>query len=328
MKILLVIHHRLQLWNIPPSFLDRLHHDFSQLEIVNRTTYDDIETQIRDAEILFTLSLRADQFRHAQKLRWIHSPAAAVHQLLFPEIVNSEVIITNATTVHGPVVAEHVIAQLFALAKRFPQAVRLQQKHVWGQEQMWESNSHLRELAGATLGLVGLGSIGGAVARHASALDMRVIAVREHPEKGTPEGVHQVFATSQLETLLRRSDYVVLAPPLTPQTRSLIGAPQLAQMKPDAFLINVGRGPLIDEPALIAALRENKIGGAALDVFDHEPLSSDSPLWDLENLLITPHTAGLTGKLWDRQYALLAENLHRYLNRQPLLSVIDKNRGY
>jgi phosphoglycerate dehydrogenase-like enzyme len=247
---------------------------------------------------------------------------------MFPELVNSEVILTNARDVHGPVVAEHVMALVFALAKRIPEAVRMQQKHIWGQEIVWRGRPRPRELAGATLGLVGLGSIGRNVARHASALGMRVIAVREHPEQGTPEFVHEVLPSSRLNEMLAQADYVVLAAPVTPATGGMIGREQIAKMKPDACLINVGRGPLVDEIALADALRSKKIGGAALDVFDKEPLPADSPLWDFDNLLITPHTAGMTDKLWERHYVLFSENLRRYLSGQPLLALVDKKSGY
>jgi len=328
MKLLTVLRHPFELWNAPPWLSQRLHQDFPVVEAVQRSSYEGIEDYIRDAEVAITFSLRPEQFKAARKLRWIHSPAAAVHQLIFPELVNSEVILTNAREAHGPVVAEHVMALIFALAKCLPQAVRFQQKHIWGQELMWRGRPRPRELAGATLGLVGLGSIGRAVARHASSLGMRVIAMRENPGKESPEGVQQVFASSQLDEVLSQSDYVVLAVPVTASTVGLMGASRLAKMKPDACLINVGRGPLVDEAALIQALRERTIGGAALDVFEEEPLPTGSPLWSLENLLITPHTAGLTEKLWERHYQFISENLRRYLKGEPLLSVVDKKRGY
>jgi D-2-hydroxyacid dehydrogenase (NADP+) len=328
MKLLIILHHRFDLWNAPTRFSERLRQEFPQLEVAHLSNYENFEDHLRDAEIVITWSLRPEQFKAATKVRWIHSPAAAVHQLIFPELVNSEVILTNSSQVHGPVVAEHVIALLFALAKRLPDAVRLQQKHTWGQEPIWRGRPRPRELAGATLGLVGLGSIGREVAKRVSALAMRVIAVREHPEKGSSEHVEQIFAASQIHDFLSQSDYVVLAAPLTPATRGLMNAERFGKMKPDAGLINVSRGPLIDETALAQALREKKIGGAALDVFAQEPLPSDSPLWDLENLLITPHTAAMTDKLWERHYKLITENLRRYLAHQPLLAVVDKQRGY
>ena len=328
MKLLIVLHHRFELWNAPDWFAVKLQGDFPHIDVVHFASYDGIESHLRDAEIIVTWSLRPEQFALARNLRWIHSPAAAVHQLMFPELVRSNVILTNAREVHGPVVAEHVIALIFALAKQIPQAVRLQQKHTWGQEIMWRSNPRPREVAGATLGLVGVGSIGREVATLATGLGMRVIATRENPGKGKPDGVEQVFASSEINALLERSDYVVLAAPTTPATTGLINAERLTHLKPDAFLINVGRGPLVETKALGVALRQKKLGGAALDVFDQEPLPADSPLWDLENLLLTPHTAGLTDKLWERHYKLITENLRRYLAHQPLLALVDKTKGY
>lgn len=328
MKLLIVIHHRLDLWNAPKWFGERLANEFPVLQVVQRNSYDGIEPELRDAEVIFTISLRPEQFIAARRLRWIQAPTAAVHQFLFPELINSDVVLTNATEVHGPVVAEHVIAMIFALAKKVPQAAVLQRQRVWGQETMWNEKPHLREIAGATLGLIGVGSIGRRVAKMASALGMRVIAVREQVQKGTPEGVETVFPTSDLNKLLSQSDYVVVAAPLIPATDGLIGTAQLAVMKPEACLINVGRGPQVEASALVEALRAHKIGGAALDVFDHEPLPADSPLWALDNLLITPHTAGLTEKLWYRHYELFSDNLRRYLAHQPLQYVVDKHRGY
>jgi phosphoglycerate dehydrogenase-like enzyme len=328
MKLLIVLRHPFELWNSPAWLSSRIHEDFPMVEAVQRSSYDGIEAYLRDAEVVIAWSLRPEQLRVAEKLRWIHSPAAAVHQLIFPELVNSDIILTNSSEVHGGVVAEHVMALVFALAKRLPQAARFQQKHVWGQEALWLGRPRPREVAGATLGLIGLGGIGRRVAKSASALGMRVIAAREHPGKEIPEGVQQVFASTQLDELLAQSDYVVLATPLTPGTLGLMNASRLAKMRPDAYLINVGRGPLVDESALAEALREHKIGGAALDVFGEEPLPANSPLWDLENLSITPHTAGITEKLWERHYAFISENLRRYLEHRPLLGVLDKKQGY
>ncbi|MGH9512096.1 MAG: D-2-hydroxyacid dehydrogenase [Terriglobales bacterium] len=328
MKLLILPYHRLSLWNAPLWFSERLRDDFPQLNIIHLSDYDQIEEEIRDADVVMGWSLRPKQFIAAKKLRWVHSPAAAVHQLLFPEMVNSDVILTNARDVHGATVAEHAITLIFALAKKLPTAMRFQQQHTWGQSLVWESHPPPREIAGATLGLIGLGSIGREVAKRASLLGMRVIAVRESVKKDKPEDVEEVFAPSQLEAMLSQSDYVVLAAPVTDATRGMINADRLGHMKPDAHLINVGRGQLVDELALAEALRSNKIAGAALDVFDEEPLPAESPLWDLENLLITPHTAGFTEKMWERHYTLFTENLRRYLNHAPLIAIVDKKKGY
>ena len=193
---------------------------------------------------------------------------------------------------------------------------------------MWTIRPRTREVAGATVALIGLGSIGREVAKRASALGMRVIAVREHPEKGAPDGVERVFTTAHLDEVLSQADYVVLAAPITAATKGMMGAARIAKLKPEACLINVSRGPLVDEMALARAIREKKIGGAALDVFGEEPLPPESPLWDLENVLITPHSAAITEKRWERHYLLIRENLRRYMAGEPLLAVVNKTTGY
>ena len=328
MKLLIVVHHRFELWNVPAWFVEKLRAQFPKIEISHRSNYEGLAGELGDAEIIFSFSLRPEQFRLAQNLRWIHAPTAAVHQLLFPELVESDVILTNAHEVHGPVVAEHVIGLIFALAKKIPQAVRLQQQGIWGQDSMWSDGPPPLEVAGATLGLVGLGSIGRNVAGMAAALGMRVIATREHPQKEKPEGVATVYPATQIDGLLSQSDFVVLAAPLTNATRGLMNAERLSSMRRAAYLINVGRGPQVDENALAEALMNGRIAGAALDVFEREPLPAESPLWKLHNLLVTPHTAGLTEKLWHRHYKLFSENLRRYLGGESLLSVVDKCKGY
>ena len=327
MKLLIAVHHPFDQWNAPAWFPERLRAEFPELNIVHLPDYKRLDAEIPDVEVVIAWSIRPEQIKAAKKLRWIHSPAAAVHQLMFPELIQSDIVLTNAREVHGPVVAEHVIALIFALAKKIPGSVQLQQKHVWGQQLLWDEIPRVREVAGATLGLVGLGSIGRPVVRSAKALGMRVVAVREHPGKGS-DGADVVLGPAQINELFRQADYVVLAAPVTDSTKAIANAERLGLMKSTACLINVGRGPLVDEAALAAALREKKIGGAALDVFPKEPLAADSPLWDLPNLLITPHTAALTDKLWERHYALFSENLRRYLNGQPLLAVVDKRKGY
>lgn len=328
MKLLIVVHSRFELWNAPKWFGERLSQQFPQLQVEQRDNYEGIADELRDTEIIFSTSLLPEQFAVARGLRWIHAPSAAVHDLLFPELVKSNVVLTNSREVHGPVVAEHVMALIFALAKKIPQAALLQQKRIWGKGEMWNQRTRPREIAGATLGLIGVGSIGGRVAKMAAAVGMRVIALREHVEKGSPDGVQAVFGPSQIDEMLQQSDFVVLAAPLVGSTHGMINADRLANMKSDAYLINVGRGAQVDEPALLEALRAHQIAGAALDVFEQEPLLPESPLWGLEDLLITPHTAGLTEKLWHRHYELFSDNLRRYLVGQPLRFVVDKHKGY
>ena len=328
MKLIVVINHRVQMWEAPAWFDQKMRQEFPQMEIVRFSTQDGNPNEFNDTDVIFSSMLTPEQFTAAPKLRWIHSPSAAIQQFLFPELVRSNVTLTNGRYVHGGVVAEHVIALIFALAKNLPSSMRLQAQHAWGQAEMAEEGARPREIAGATLGLVGLGSIGGDVARHAAGLGMRVIATRENPSKPKPEGVEQVFAANELSKLLRESDYVVLTAPVTASTEKLINAERLKEMKPKACLINVGRGALVDEAALAEALQNKTIAAAALDVFEKEPLPENSPLWDLENVLITPHIAGFTDKVWERQYAFFTENLKRFLNGQPLSAIVDKQKGY
>src|SRR5581483_7300736 len=216
MKLVIVLHHRFELWNAPSWLPDRLRRDFPNVHVTHLPNYDGIETELSDADAAIAWSLRPEQIKHAKKLRWIHSPAAAVHQLLFPELINSNVILTNARDIHGPVVAEHVIALILALAKKISQSVRLQLRHEWGQQALWDDKPPVREIARATLGLLGFGSIGRETAQRANALGMRVIAVREHADKGG-EGLAAVFGPNDLDRMLAESDYVVLCAPLTPQ---------------------------------------------------------------------------------------------------------------
>ena len=375
MKLLICVVHPFDLWRPPAWFVDRLRADFPQLNVVHLPDYKGLDEEVIDADILVNWNLRPQQFRAAKKLRWIHSTAAAVHALMFPELIQSDVIVTNARDVHGPVVAEHALALVLACAKRLRASAIYQQQRTWGQDQLWHDSVRPREISGATLGILGFGSIGRPLARMALALGMRVVALREHPEKSMgPEpllnsvilsdarsaeskaphtaesstsanasstqisaslgnrhsaiGNPTILGPSDLPRLLVESDYLVLAAPITGKTRNLINSERLALMKPDAYLINVSRGELVDEPALIAALRERRIAGAALDVAVHEPLPADSPLWDLDNVLITPHTAALTDRLWERNYDLFAENLRRFLAGRPLLYVVNKATGY
>jgi phosphoglycerate dehydrogenase-like enzyme len=328
MNLLILVQSGFGWWNPPTWFAERLRKDFPQVEVTQRDTSDSAEPSLRDAEVLVTWSLSAAQLAAAAKLKWVHSPAAAVHALLIPELVANNIVVTNGSEVHAPAVAEHVITMILALAKELPQAARFQQKHEWGQSQMASSQPGVRDFAGATVGLIGAGSIGREVARLASALGMKVIAVRHDISRGTPKHIDRVYGMSDIGKLLREADYVVLAVPVTPQTIGLMSAERISQMKPEACLINVGRGQLLDEAAFAEAMRSHKIGGAALDVFVEEPLPKESPLWDLERVLITPHTAGVSNHTWERQYAFFSEDLRRYVAGQELLGLVDKRRGY
>jgi phosphoglycerate dehydrogenase-like enzyme len=327
MKVVLAIHHPFELWNAPEWLGARLQREFPQLRFVQLAGFERLGDEIADAEVFIGWQLRQEQLRRASKLQWIHATTAAVHQLMFPELVASGVRVTNSTDIHGPVVAEHAITLVLALCKGLPLAAVFQTKRHWGQQDLWDSGMRPREIAGAKLGIIGLGAIGKHCVPLAKGLGMRVLAVRERPHLGG-EGADQVFGTDYLKEMLAEADYVLLAAPLTPKTQALFNDHTFAMMRSDACFLNVSRGALVDEAALERALRSKTIRAAALDVFATEPLPADSPLWGLENLLITPHTAALTEKLWERHYIRIGENLRRCIDGRELLGEVDKQKGY
>jgi phosphoglycerate dehydrogenase-like enzyme len=326
-KLLIALYHRFQPWIAPLWFSQRLRADFPEIDVVQLPNYDRITEEIADAELAIAWSLRGDQIAAAKELRWIHSTAAAVHGLMTPELQASDIIVTNARAVHGPVVAEHAMSLVFAMAKRLPEAARYQAQRHWAQQEICETVPRPRELKDATLVIVGFGSIGTSLARLARALGMRVVGVREHPENGS-DLADAMYGFEGLNGALSEGDFVVLATPVTERTRHLMDAERLAHLKSDAYLINVGRGILIDEAALRHALRANQFAGAALDVATEEPLPPGSPLWKMDNVFITPHTAGFAEKMWERHYASYTENLRLYLAGEPLLWTVDKQAGY
>jgi phosphoglycerate dehydrogenase-like enzyme len=227
-----------------------------------------------------------------------------------------------------------------ALSRQFHVALRHQAKHEWVQDLLeGGGQSAIRTLEGARMGIVGLGAIGTEVARLAAPFGLRVSAIRRHAKRQPPAGggavdpvdvgdVAEVLPPDRLPELLAKSDIVLLAAPLTPETRGLIGAREVGQMKRGAFLINVGRGKLVVDEAIVEGLRSGQLGGAALDVFTHEPLGSESPYWDLPNVIITPHTSGAMQDYWTPLVALFSDNLRRFEKGRPLLNVVDKTAGY
>lgn len=250
-----------------------------------------------------------------------------IAQFSYPQMIASPVIISNAATVHAIPVGEHAWSLILALARRIPSAVRAQHRQEWAAEAIWDERPRPFEVGGRTIGIVGFGAIGREVAKAARGFGMRVLAVKRHPDRGA-EQADEVAGLDRLHGALGASDVVVIALPDTAETRGLIGAKEIAAMKPGALLINVSRGSVIDESELNRALRSGHLGGAGLDVTAVEPLPAESPLWTAPNLLLTPHLASATERLWPRHYDLLADNVQRYLSGQPLRNPVDKNAGY
>jgi D-2-hydroxyacid dehydrogenase (NADP+) len=286
-----------------------------------------LEPILRETEVLLTNPIVPDDIvEQAPALKWLQLTSAGVDRLLTAPVVQSHVTVTTASGIHATPISEYVIGAMLAFAKGLPKAFRAQQERAW--RPFWPE-----ELEDKTVGVLGVGAIGARVVKLAKALDMRVLALRRSAErrmKGEEAGmdVDEMLPPADLPYLLAESDYVVVALPLTPESREMIGEAELRAMKPNAVIVNIGRGAIIDESALVRALKEGWIAGAALDVFQQEPLSGESELWGLENVIVTPHISGGTPRYMERAVGLFCDNLRRYVAGEPLRNVVDPARGY
>jgi phosphoglycerate dehydrogenase-like enzyme len=279
-----------------------------------------------EADVLLNWSGSGDLLRTVfamcPKVRWVHSRSAGLDGLLFPELVASPVPLTNGRGVFSESLGEFAIAAALYFAKDFRRMVRNQQAGRW-------EPFDIVEIAGRTMGLVGYGDIARAVARRAKAMGMRILSLRRRPAAGSGDSLaDRIYTTEQRRDMLAECDYVVVSAPLTENTKGLIGEAEFRVMKPEAVLINVGRGPVVDEAALVRALSEGRIRGAALDVFDREPLPDGHPFYRLENVLLSPHCADHTPDWLDRAMRFFLDQFGRFRRGEPLLNVVDKHSGY
>ncbi|HQE93041.1 MAG TPA: D-2-hydroxyacid dehydrogenase [Anaerolineae bacterium] len=286
---------------------------------------EDMPAMIADADV-YVGGLDRDLFLAARQLKWVQSPSSGVnHYLAIPELAASNVILTSASGTHAACLADSVFGMILAFTRCIKDFVLRQQHHEWASQAF---RPQMVELTGSTMGIIGLGAVGRAIAQRAVAFGMHVVAVDILPV-ARPDIVETLWGPEQLHELLNVSDYVVVAVPYTSATDGMIGAEEIAQMKPGALLVGISRGRIIDEDALTAALKSGHLRGAALDVFAQEPLPPDSELWDLPNVLITPHAAG--GTQFEGQYVLdiFYENLDRFFRGDlPLRNQVDKQRGF
>ncbi|MBI5878112.1 MAG: D-2-hydroxyacid dehydrogenase [Chloroflexi bacterium] len=267
----------------------------------------------------FPRDIVASVIRSVPGLRWIHAINAGVDHLLCPELVASDILFTNSVGAHAVSISESVIGMLLFTVKRFGGHWDAQKEHRWGRVPK-------DELHARTLGIIGLGHVGLELARLAKAFEMRVLATRRTPQPAP--NVDAVWGSDSLPRLLAESDFVVMCAALTPETRGMMGERELRQMKPSAYFVNIARGALVDENALVRALREGWIAGACLDAFVHEPLPPEHPFWTLPNCFVTPHSSANTPQLTARALDIFVENVRRYRAGEPLLNVVDKRRGY
>lgn len=275
------------------------------------------------ADVLFVRDFSSaalrDAWPSAGRLRWVHAGSAGVERLLFPALVDSDVVLTNSQGVFDRAIAEYVLGLVLAFAKRLPGTLALQGDCVW-------EHRETETIEGRTVLVVGAGSIGRAIGRLLGAVGMRVSGVgrsaRTDPDLGVVHPAHQLMS------VLPEADYVVVAAPLTEHTRGMLGEAAFAVMKPTARLINVGRGPVVDEDALLGALREGRLAAAALDVFAHEPLPPEHPLWRTPNVLVSPHMSGDVAGWQDAVAGLFVDNFRRWCSGEPLANVVDKQLGF
>src|SRR5579859_5458587 len=326
-KLTICVWHPFTEWRPPVSLTHAIRKRWPAMHVVHLLDYDRLPQELPDTNIFVGYSLRAKQLADAKKLKWIHSTAAGVAQLMYPELRDSGILVTNPSGIFSVPMAEHTMGLLIAMARNFLDSVRYQDQSRWAQQELWDKPQRLTELSGQVLLIVGFGSIGRELAKRAHAFDMRIWGVTRSGKSDSPHA-ERVVPSSQLDDVLPEADYVVIAAPETAETRHLIGAPQIARMKRGARLINIGRGSLLDEPALMQALHSGALGGAVLDVTSVEPLPSDSPLWHTPNLFITPHTSAVSDRLWVRQASILVDLLDRWFEGRELFNKVDLSRGY
>lgn len=304
-------------YSLKEEYLERIKEARNDVEIVEN---------IEEAEVFLGGHISKDDLKKAKNLKWIQSSSAGIDNLLFEELLNSDIIITTASGVHPKPIAEHVFALLLSWTRRINIALRGKFERKWNRDEIkW-----CEELTGKTMGIIGYGKIGQEIGRIAKSFGMKVIGVkRDINQKDDMVFLpDELFSYKDLHEVLRRSDIIVLVLPLTSETKDLIGEEEFKVMKKDAIFINVGRGKTVKEDALVKALENGQIQCALLDVFYEEPLPEESPLWNLENVIITPHIAGMTPYYDDRLVEIFIHNLKNYPEVSRMLNVVDKSLGY
>ena len=306
------------------EFLGDLRATFPDVEFVEAATSEVQLAHVGDADAFFGWPSR-EVFRAAERLRWLHNPGTGIDRISeVPDIVDSDVVLTNARGPHAAPMADHVFSIVLAFAHRSRELWEDQQAHRW---EPGKYDSRIVELGGSTMGILALGDIGRAVARRAYGFGMEVYAVDKRPVERPPE-VQEVWGLERLDELLGLSDWFVVTAPLTEQTRGMIDRRRIGLLKPGSHLIVISRGGIVDEDALVDALRSGRIAGAGLDVMAEEPLPPDNPLWGLDNVILAPHVSALTPEMWEGRRKIFKENLRRFLANEPFLYVCDKEAGF
>jgi len=296
----------------------------NKVDFVFSEDKENLREIIADADILVCMKIDREAFSRAKNLKWIHLGLAGVDKALLPEVVKSKIKLTSSKGIHAQTLAELIMGMILGFAKGIVLSMSFKNKKVWGFEQVIQSRFGLE---GKVLGIIGLGLIGNEVAKKAKAFGMKVIAVKNRPGRA-PRNVDEVYAKWELNQVLKQSDFVFLSVPLTKETYHLFGREEFDQMKKTAFLINTARGPVVDKKALIDALKKKKIAGAGLDVFEKEPLPRSSELWNLDNVIITPHVGGAMPDYYRKVGQVFKDNLERFLQGRRLKNLVNRKLGY
>ena len=308
---------------LPEKFLEQIREAAPAREVMQAKNNEELLALLPESEVLFTGQLPQEILAKCGHLRWIQSGSAGIERFLIPEIIDSALILTNSSGIHRIQMAEHTLSMMLTFARQMHLAIRAQIEGRWARYELWPG---IDELYGKTCGIVGYGDVGQEVAARCRPFGMRIIACDlQFPIDTELDGR---YPPEELHTLLQASDYVVLAVPATPKTEKMISSDELRIMKPTAYLINVARGTVIDEEALIRALKAGEIAGAGLDVFVQEPLPDNHPFYNMENVIVFPHLGGVTPRYWERGTDFFCQNLKRYLSGEPLINVVDKRKGY
>jgi D-2-hydroxyacid dehydrogenase (NADP+) len=329
MNLLIFIQWPVDAWSIPAAKVTQLRERFPELTVVHTLDRDATLRAIPDADVCFAAFLTPEMVRAAPRLRWVHSPAAAVEGLLpLDELAARGVAVTNSRGVQAVPIAEHVMGGLLVLGRRFDRTLHAQRDHQWIQNDLSRDGAWPFLLRGRRMTIVGLGTIGEAIAARAHAFGIEITGVRRRPELPASSSVERVVGPEQLDDVLRGCDVLVLSAPGVASTTRMIGAHQLALLNRGAILVNVARAQIVDDAAMRTALVSGQLGGAVLDVFEREPLDAHDPLWDLPNVIITPHSAGFRESHWDDVTALFVDNFERFERGVSLRNPVDLAAGY
>ncbi len=327
MEVLISIQQPVTQWQIPADGVEALRKRFPHIRFNHATTPDERAAGLAGCDAAYTWILNAEELAQAPKLRWVHTSAVAVETLCLPELFARGVAVSNTRGVQAVPIAEHVMAVTLALAKQIPFVIENQQRARWAQNEFTGERLPWL-LKDRTLGLIGVGTIGSEIAKRAEAFGMRVIALRRRPAYGTIGHVERVYGKEDLPEFLGQCHALVICAPLTPDTLSMMGARQFAQLPKGAIVVNVGRAKIIDTDALIASLQSGHLAGASLDVFPQEPLPPEHPLWTTPNVILTPHTSGFRRGHWDEVVDLFGDNLERWLKGEALKFRVEPELGY